>query len=85
MTEQELLTHDLAQASDDKRAALTYVAEAFMEGRLDGLDLDCMVQAALFTAFQELVATYGEDATAEFAEGLPARIRGGAFSIAPRH
>ena len=44
-----------------------------------------MVQAALFAAFQELVATYGEDATATYAECLPERIRTGAFSTAPRH
>ena len=40
-----------------KRAALAYVAEAFAEAELDGLDGDCMAQAALFAAFTELVAT----------------------------
>ena len=35
---------------------------------------------ALFTALSELVTTYGEDATAKYAEGLPARIRNGEFS-----
>jgi hypothetical protein len=35
----------------------------------------------LFTALSELVTTYGEDATAKYAEGLPARIRNGEFSI----
>lgn len=70
---------------DEKHAALTYVAEAFAEAHLDGLDVDFMVQAALFAAFQELVATYGEEPTARYAEALPDRIRGGAFSIGPRH
>ena len=32
-------------------------------------------------ALSELVTTYGEDATAKYAEGLPARIRNGEFSI----
>ncbi len=76
---------DLAEASADKRAALSYVVEAFVEAQLDGLDADCMAQAALFAAFQELVATYGEDATADFAQGLPERIRSGAFSTTLRH
>ena len=82
---QEPIPTNLHDASADKRAALTYVVEAFVEGALDGLDTDSMVQAALFAAFQELVATYGEDATATYAEGLPDRIRTGAFSTAPRH
>ncbi len=65
---------------EEKRAALSYVSEAFAEGCLDGLDGDCMAQAALFAAFQELVTTYGEEATARYAEGFPDRIRGGAFT-----
>ncbi len=76
---------NLCDASADKRAALTYVVEAFVEAQLDGLDTDCIVQAALFTAFQELVATYGEDATAQYVEGLPDRIRSGGFSTALKH
>ena len=71
--------------TDDKRVALGLVTEAFAEGCLDGLDGDCMAQAALFAAFQELVATYGEDATARYAEGLPERIRGGGFTTTLQH
>ena len=71
--------------AEEKRMALGYVAEAFAEAQLDGLDADCMAQAAIFAAFQELVATYGEEAAAEFAQSLPDRIRAGGFSIAPRH
>jgi len=85
MTDQDFITTDLEAASEDKRAALTYVVEAFVEGQLDGLDPDCMAQAALFAAFQELVATYGEEAAASFAERLPGRIRAGAFSTSLRH
>jgi len=68
-----------------KRAALGYVTQAFAEAELDGLDSDFVVQAALFEAFRQLVAVYGEEQTALYAEGLPARIREGSFSIAPRH
>jgi len=78
-------TPDLAEASAERRAALSYVVEAFVEAQLDGLDVDCLAQAALFAAFQELVATYGEEATACYAEGLPERIRSGGFSTALRH
>ena len=85
MTGHPLTLQDIGQTSDEKRAALTYVVEAFVEAQLDGIDVDCMAQAALFAAFQELVATYGEEAAARYAEGIPERIRTGAFSTGPRH
>lgn len=71
-------------AADEKRAALTYVHEAFAEAVLSGVDADCFVQAALFTAFRELVETYGEEAVAEYAGRLPERIRCGEFTCGLR-
>lgn len=68
-----------------KQAALSYVTEAFAEAELDGLDSDHVAQAALFAAFHELVAIYGEEAAAEYAESLPDRIRSGAFSSGLKH
>ena len=68
-----------------KRMALSYVSEAFAEAELDGLDSDAVVQAALFAAFRHLVDVYGEEPAAVYAESLPTRIRGGAFSTGPRH
>ena len=67
---------------EQKQAALSYLSEAWAEARHDGVDGDCLAQASLFAALAELVATYGEDAVAKFAEGLPARIRNGEFSLA---
>jgi hypothetical protein len=66
---------------EQKRVALGYVHEAWAEARLDGVDGDCMAQACLFAALIEFVSTYGEEAAAGFAEGLPARIRNGEFSV----
>jgi len=66
---------------EQKRVALGYLQEAWAEARLDGIDGDCLAQACLFAAFAEFVTTYGEDATASFAEGLSARIRNGEFSV----
>ena len=65
---------------EQKRAALGYLHEAWAEARLDGIDGDCMAQACLFAALIEFVSTYGEEAAAGFAEGLPVRIRNGEFS-----
>jgi hypothetical protein len=85
MTDTDVFLDDLTETSAIKQAALSYVTEAFAEAELDGLDGDCMAQAALFAAFMELVATYGEDAVAEYAATLPDKIRSGAFSMALKH
>ena len=61
------------------------MTEAFAEAELDGLDGDCMAQAALFAAFMELVAAYGEEAVAEYAENLPERSAPGGSSPGLKH
>ena len=66
---------------EQKQVAIGYLHEAWAEARLDGIDGDCMAQACLFAALSELVNTYGEDATAKFADGLSKRISHGEFSL----
>ncbi|MCJ8143481.1 hypothetical protein MKI84_11200 [Ancylobacter sp. A5.8] len=66
---------------DERHAALAYLDEAWNEAVYDGLDEDCLAQAALFTAIRSLVATYGEEAAAGFAERLAGRIRGGEYTV----
>jgi hypothetical protein len=68
--------------NEQKQAALGYLSEAWAEARHDGVDGDCLAQASIFAALAELVGTYGEDAVAKVAEGLPSRIRNGEFSVA---
>ena len=75
------VAHDALPDLEQKQAALGYLNEAWAEARHDGIDGDCLAQASLFTAFAELVGTYGEDAVAKFVEGLPSRVRNGEFSI----
>jgi ABC-type uncharacterized transport system permease subunit len=72
---------DESYFADQRRAALGYVLDAFAEGKVDGLDGDCLAHAALFSAFKELVDTYGEEPVAEFAQRLPERVRAGEFSV----
>lgn len=73
---------DSSSDQDQKHAALSYLNEAWAEALHDGIDGDCLAQASIFTAFAELVTTYGEDPVAKFVEGLPARIRNGEYSLA---
>jgi hypothetical protein len=77
-------TAENGETSDQKQAALRLMLDAFAEADLDGIDPDCMAQAALFAALKEFVATYGEEPVARFAENLPGRVRNGEFTIA-RH
>jgi hypothetical protein len=81
MTIQVTQVSDPARDHEHKRAALAYLNEAWAGARLDGIDGDCLAQACLFAAFAEFVSTYGEEATAHFAEGLAARVRNGEFSV----
>jgi hypothetical protein len=72
-------------AAEERREALGYVTEAFAEAILAGVEGSCFAHAALFTAFQELVESFGEDEVARFAEGLPERIRMGEFTVRNKH
>ena len=62
---------------DARRVAYSYLEDAFAEAKQDGLDSDALAHAALFAAMRTLVETYGEEATAVFAESLPEKIRTG--------
>jgi hypothetical protein len=79
-------THNLSASnaladSDQKRLALGYLQDAWAEAAHHGIESDCLAQTALFLAFAELIATYGEEAAARFAENLAPRIRNGEFSV----
>jgi hypothetical protein len=76
-----LAARDPLPDREQKQAALDLLQEAWVEARLNGVDGDCMAQICLFTAFSELVSTYGEDAAARYAEGLSRRISNGEFSV----
>ncbi len=79
-----VLIDDLS-ANAHRHTALGYVSDAFAEALLDGVDGANFAYAALYTAFRELVGEFGEDAVAQFVEGLPDRIRAGQFSILKKH
>jgi hypothetical protein len=70
-------------SEEERLAAFSYLSEAWAEARHEGIDGDCLAQVALFSALSELVSTYGEDATARYAEGLAERIRHGEFTVPP--
>jgi len=67
--------------TEPKQAALRYILDAWEEASLDGIDSDCIATAAIFAAFSDMIATYGEEPVARMAERLPERIRIGEFTI----
>jgi hypothetical protein len=73
--------HEAVADHEQKRLALGYLQEAWVEARHEGIDGDCLAQTALFLALAELISTYGEEATARYAENLAPRIRNGEFSV----
>jgi hypothetical protein len=78
---QSLAANEAVTDHEQKRRALGYLQEAWAEAHHDGIEGDCLAQTALFLALAELISTYGEEATARYAENLAPRIRNGEFSI----
>jgi hypothetical protein len=76
-----LAARDPLADDEQKRLALGYLQDAWTEARHEGIEGDCLAQTALFLALAELIATYGEDAAAQYAENLSSRIRNGEFSV----
>jgi hypothetical protein len=78
---QNLAPREAMAEHEQKRLALGYLQDAWTEASHEGIDGDCLAQTSLFLALAELITTYGEEATARFAENLNARIRNGEFSV----
>ena len=79
----ETSVHDDLDMSvaDKKRAAFEIVSDAMAEAEGEGIEHEIVVQAALFAVFTDLVTCYGEEAVAELAEKMPARLRRGEFTL----
>jgi hypothetical protein len=78
---QNLATSEPLADHEQKKLALGYLHDAWIEAAHDGIEGDCLAQTALFLALAELTTTYGEEAAARYAENLGARIRNGEFSV----
>ncbi len=73
--------HEAMADHEQKRLALGYLQEAWVVANHEGIDGDCLAQTSLFLALAELISTYGEEATARYAENLAPRVRNGEFSV----
>jgi hypothetical protein len=82
---QNLAPREALAEHEQKRLALAHLQDAWTEAAHDGIDGDCLAQTALFLALAELISTYGEEATARYAENLGSRIHNGEFSVKLSH
>ena len=78
---QQRAVNDAQGIAAQKRLALDYLSEAWSEAEAEGVAPEIIAHAALFAAFADLVATYGEQAVAELARSLPGRIEGLEFTL----
>lgn len=72
---------DFGDRENDSTDALNLILGAWDEGLESGIAPQLMAYAALFAAFSDLVAIYGEDAVIRLARGLEARVERGEFSL----
>ncbi len=79
--EPQTRTSDDTGIAAQKRVALDCLNEAWNEAMAEGVAPEIFAHAALFTAFADLVLTYGEEAVAELARSLPRRIESLEFTV----
>jgi hypothetical protein len=75
---------DVTESDDASFRALALILDAWDEGAETGIPPQQMAYAALFTAFSDLVAIYGEDAVVTLARGLERRVACGEFTLGRR-
>ena len=71
------------QLSAQKREAYVRISAVWQDALGAGIEPEVLAHVAIFAAFGDLVATYGESAVADFAERLSGRIAAGEFTIPP--
>jgi hypothetical protein len=51
----------------------------------EGVSADILATTAIFAALTDMIDLHGEEIAAQMAEGLPARIRAGEFTLSNRN
>jgi hypothetical protein len=70
-------------APSPKSAALKIILDAWESALASGVLPEELASVAMFAALTDMVDLHGAEAVAVFAEGLPARIRAGEFTLEP--
>lgn len=67
-----------------KKRALQLLLAAWEQALRDGAAPETVATTAIFLALSDMIDAHGEAAVADMAAELPARIRSGEFTLAPR-
>lgn len=71
---------DLFSTDEQKRVALDYITEAWIEAVKDGVEPDQVALAAFEASLRELVALRGEECVSDMLSGAVPRVQSGEFS-----
>ena len=71
----------LNNSDDESLRALDCILEAWEAGTSNGVRPELMAYAAIYAALSDLVASFGEEAVADLAGGLVARVKSGEFTL----
>lgn len=73
--------NDSDEMKSQKREAYQRLSAVWADALTAGIEPEVLAHVALFAAFGDLIATYGEEAVADFADRLSSRIAAGEFSL----
>jgi predicted YcjX-like family ATPase len=75
-------TQSLFERDDEERQlALQYLAEAWRNADVEGVEKEALAHAALFAAIATLVEQYGEEPIAKLLEKLPGQVELGEYTV----
>jgi hypothetical protein len=73
---------EAAELDEAKSLALEMFLDVWEAALEENIDPDVIASIAIFAALTDMVENHGEELAAQMAEGLPARIRAGEFTLA---
>lgn len=72
----------MAEIDPDKKGrALALILDAWEAALAEGAEPEVIASVAIYAALADMVDRHGADAVANFCETLPARARGGEFTL----
>jgi hypothetical protein len=69
------------ETDDQKALALDLVLDAWDKALANGVEPEVLASVGIYASFVDMVDRFGEEAVADFAATLPARIRAGEFTL----
>lgn len=81
LTEEEGMDSAESNEAQQRRVAMQNILDAWDDSLSEGVSAEILATTAIFAALSDMVETYGEEAVAAMAGGLPERVRQGEFTL----